>query len=255
MASLELQNVSLSIANKEICNNISLRFEAGQRWGILGRNGVGKTTLLHTLCQLRQEFTGSILLNNDDITLLKKKTISQQMGIQLQHVEDPFPATVLETVLDGRHPYISNWQWESQVDIDLAKAALEIVGLTQLSEREVNHLSGGERQRVSLATLITQDPAILLLDEPNSHLDLNYQVKLLDHFTEYASDNNRILIMNLHDINLAMRYCTHILLITGNGQFHHGSVENILTEEKLSETFKHPIKSLQSEHQQLFYPA
>ena len=254
MASLELQNLSLTIANKQVCNDLSIYFEAGQRWGILGRNGVGKTTLLHTLCQLRQEFTGSILLNNEDITRLKRKTISQQMGIQLQHIEDPFPVTVLETVLDGRHPYISNWQWESQIDIDIAKSALETVGLAQLAEREVNHLSGGERQRVSLATLITQDPSIILLDEPNSHLDLNYQVKLLNHFTEYASNNDRVLIMNLHDINLAMRYCTHILLLTGNGQFHHGTVGNLLTEEKLSETFKHPIKSLQSDYQQLFYP-
>ena len=254
MASLELQNVNLSIANKEVCKDLSIRFDAGQRWGILGRNGVGKTTLLHTLCQLRHDFTGSILLNDHDITLLKRKTISQQIGIQLQHIEDPFPATVLETVLDGRHPFISNWQWESQADINIAKAALEIVGLSQLAEREVNHLSGGERQRVSLATLITQDPSIILLDEPNSHLDLNYQVKLLDHFTKYTANNDRLLIMNLHDINLAMRYCTHILLLTGDGQFHHGPVENLLTEEKLSETFKHPIKSLQSGHQQLFYP-
>ena len=254
MASLELQNLNLSIANKHVCNNLSLQFDAGQRWGILGRNGVGKTTLLHTLCQLRQRYSGKILLNDEDISLLKRKVIAQQIGIQLQHIEDPFPATVLQTVLDGRHPFISNWQWESQHDIDKANAALDIVGLSELSDREVNQLSGGERQRVSLATLITQDPSILLLDEPNSHLDLNYQVKLLDYFVNYAENHQRILIMNLHDINLAKRYCTHILLLAGNGQFHHGEADHILTDENLTDTFNHPIKSIITDNHSLFYP-
>lgn len=251
---LEVKNLNLSIAGKQICTDLSHTFEAGQRWGILGRNGVGKTTLLHTLCQLRDEYTGEILLGDSNLDSLDKRTVSQQIGIQLQHNEDPFPATVLETVLDGRHPFISNWQWESEKDIQLAKSALKIVGLEKLAEREVNRLSGGERQRVTLATLITQDPSIFLLDEPNSHLDLNYQIKLLNHFADYAANNQRLLIMNLHDINLAKRYCTHILLLAGNGHYFIGNTDDTLTTDKLSETFKHPIKTISNPAHTVFYP-
>lgn len=254
MSLLSTNNLSIDIANKQVCNALNITFEAGQVWGLLGRNGIGKTTLLHTLCQLRNEYTGDILIKDTNIQELKRKIIAQQIGIQLQHTEDPFPSTVLDTVLTGRHPYISNWQWEDESDLKKAKTALNIVELTALEDRLVNNLSGGERQRVTLATLITQNPEIFLLDEPNSHLDLNFQIKLLDYFTHYAKTHNHLLIMSLHDINLAARFCTHILMLTGDGKFIAGTADETLNQSNLTETFKHPIREILDVDKKIYLP-
>ena len=255
MSLLSVYNLSISIANKQVCHALNISFEAGQVWGLLGRNGIGKTTLLHTLCQLRNEYTGNIFIKDTNIQKLKRKSIAQQIGIQLQHTEDPFPSTVLDTVLTGRHPYISNWQWEDESDLKKAKTALNVVELSELEDRLVNNLSGGERQRVTLATLITQNPEIFLLDEPNSHLDLNYQIKLLDYFTHYAKTHNHLLIMSLHDINLAARFCTHILMLTGDGEFIAGSAEEALNQSNLTETFKHPIREVLDSDKKIYLPS
>ena len=254
MSVLSTNNLQLNIANKQVCNELNLEFNRGEVWGILGCNGVGKTTLLHTLCGLRDEYSGDIFIKNKNIIQIKRKLIARMIGIQLQHSEDPFPTTVLETVLTGRHPYISNWQWEDENDLQKAINALGVVDLKELSERPINQLSGGERQRVSLATLITQDPDIFLLDEPNSHLDLSHQINLLTHFTNYIKQNKRLLVMTLHDINLASRFCTHLLLLTGQGQFIAGQVEEVLNIDNLSNTYKYPIIEISDDDNSLYIP-
>ncbi|MDH5425617.1 MAG: ABC transporter ATP-binding protein [Gammaproteobacteria bacterium] len=255
MSLLNTINLNISIADKQICKALNISFEAGQIWGLLGRNGIGKTTLLHTLCHLRADYSGQIKLNNQNIEQLKRKTIAQKIGIQLQHTEDPFPSSVFDTVLTGRHPYISNWQWEDEDDRNKANAALAIVEMSELADRAVNNLSGGERQRVSLATLITQDPEIFLLDEPNSHLDLNYQIKLLQYLTDYAKSNNHLLIMSLHDINLAARFCSHLLMLTGDGQSIAGRTGEVLNQQNLTHTFKHPIHEITDGDKKYYLPS
>lgn len=254
MTAITINDLSIKISHKTICAHFSCEFSAGQSWGILGKNGVGKTTLLHTLCHLRDAYKGDIHLNNTDIRELSRKQIAQKIGILLQHSEDPFPVTVLETVLGGRHPYLSSWQWESQDDIDKATSALKIVELDELADRAVNQLSGGERQRVSIATLLTQDPEIFFLDEPNSHLDLHHQISSLDYIRQYVAQHNRLLVMNLHDINLAARYCSHILLMQDDGQIISGESSQILTEENLSQTFNHPVYISHAGNNRIFYP-
>ncbi|MDH5517577.1 MAG: ABC transporter ATP-binding protein [Gammaproteobacteria bacterium] len=255
MSLLSTKNLSIEIADKQICNSLTIEFMPGQCWGILGRNGVGKTTLLHTLSLLKKDYNGDIFLKEKNIQSYKRASIARLIGIQLQHNEDPFPSSVLDTVLTGRHPYLSNWQWESEADIEKAQAALETVEMKELSQRLVNHLSGGERQRVSLATLMTQNPEIFLLDEPNSHLDMNYQIGLLKYFSSYAYSDQRLVIMTLHDINLAARFCSHLLLLTGEGGYLAGSAEEILTTDNLQQTFSHPVEAIKSADRTIYLPA
>lgn len=246
MSLLKTSALNLSIGDIQVCKDLNINCEAGDVWGVLGRNGKGKTTLLHTLAGLRTANSGEILLRQKNIKDLTRKQIAQQLGVLLQHHEDSFPSTVLETVITGRHPHIQHWQWESKTDWEIAHQALETVQLSHLAERPINQLSGGERQRVSIATLMTQNPHVLLLDEPNSHLDLKYQIQLLTYLCDQAKSQQQCIVMTLHDLNLAARFCNKIILLMGEGKTITGNANELLTEENLSQLYEYPITRLNS---------
>jgi len=254
MTKLVAEQLNISIGGKIICDNLNLELSPGQVWGVLGRNGTGKTTLLHTLAGLRPAQSGRVLINNKDIRQLSRKTVAQKLGLLMQHVEDAFPASVLETVLSGRHPHIAHWQWESKDDFALARRALQQVGMANFVDRPVNQLSGGERQRVAIATLLTQAPQILLMDEPNSHLDLHHQIKLLGDVCQQAKTHQHIVFMSLHDINLAARFCDHLLFLFDHKTLS-GTADALLNTSALSELYQHSMLEIVSENGRLFSPA
>ncbi|HED33473.1 MAG TPA: ABC transporter ATP-binding protein [Gammaproteobacteria bacterium] len=252
MTRLQTQNLCVEIGGRKVCDNLQLSLNPGEIWGVLGRNGVGKTTLLHTLAGLRTAASGNILLDQQDIAQLPRRSVAQKLGLLLQHIEDAFPVSVLETVVSGRHPHISNWQWENRADYAMAHSALERVEMDSFSQRQVNELSGGERQRVSIATLLTQNPDIFLLDEPSSHLDLKYQIQLLDILSDKARKQQKTILMTLHDLNLAARFCDSVLLLTGDGNTLMGKTEALLTEENLMKMYDYPIIRVKSAGRSVF---
>lgn len=232
---------------------LNLAIEPGQVWGVLGPNGVGKTTLLHTLAGLREPRSGQLRLDGTPLRDIRRKTVSQRMGLVFQDRQDGFPATVLETALIGRHPWLSPWQMESGDDLAIAERALEGLDVIHLKDRLVNTLSGGERQRVAIATLMSQSPEIWLLDEPTNHLDLQHQtavMKLLRH--QAASD--RAVFMCLHDLNLAARWCDQILLLYPNGQACWGQARDMLVTSALEGLFGQRLLSAELDGFPVFVP-
>ena len=252
--SLQCSHLTIGIAGKQICRQLTLNIMPGQVWGILGRNGIGKTTLLHTLAGLRAPANGEITIDEHNIKQLTRKQIAQKLGVLLQHHEDSFPGTVLETVLTGRHPHSDNWHWENASDFAIARAALQQVDMAHMENNSVQHLSGGERQRVAIATLLAQHPTYFLMDEPNSHLDLHYQINILDQLCQFARHSQRALVMSLHDINLAARFCDYVLLLNGEGEVKQGTAAELLTPEYLTQTFQHQIIAMRSEQGVYFQP-
>ena len=247
MTLLKTENLGVSIAGKIICENLNLEITPGQCWGMLGKNGSGKTTLLHTLAGLREKDSGSIYLEDQPIDMLKRKDIARKLGILFQDSSDPFPSTVLETALIGRHPHLSTWQWESTEDKSIALQALMDVELNNMEARQVTTLSGGERRRLAMATLLAQDPDIALLDEPTNHLDLHHQMSVLKLLKDKILKKNKALVMSLHDINLAGRFCTHIILLYDGKKITHGPVEDMLNISNLEQVFGHPMQAIQHE--------
>ena len=245
MSLLEANSLKVTIGDTRVCQDLDLRIEAGDRWCILGRNGTGKTTLLHTLAGLRQTTAGDIKLDGKSLLELPGKTRSRHIGILLQDHHDTFPASVLETVLAGRHPWLGSFQWEGVNDYRTARAALRSVGLEGVEARNVATLSGGERRRLGIATLMTQDPEILLLDEPTSHLDIHYQILTLDILKRQSTDAGKSLLLVLHDLNLALRYCNRFLLLFGDGQSVLGHAQEVITQASLDRLYQHPLQSLQ----------
>jgi iron complex transport system ATP-binding protein len=142
--------------------------------------------------------------------------------------------------LVGRHPHLARWQWESSADIDRARSALAAFGLAGFEARDARTLSGGERRRLALAALVAQDPALLLLDEPSSHLDLGQQVAALDALAALTRAGKRAIVMVLHDLHLALRYADHAIAL-GVGRAIAGAAADVLTASILSDVFGHRL--------------
>lgn len=243
-ARLEAQKLTVRIAGREVCHDLDLVLEPGMRLGILGCNGAGKTTLLHTLTGLRRPDSGKVLLDGAPLASLPRRRVAQRLGLLMQQPEDGLPATVLETALIGRHPHLDFWRWESHADVAIARRALKAVGLEGLEQRAQTALSGGERRRLDIATVLAQDPRLFLLDEPAHQLDLHHQLALLGHLQRLAEQEGRTVVMSLHDINLAARFCSSILMLFGNGEVLSGKVAETLTAENLTRLYRTEVRGL-----------
>nr|WP_258868162.1 ABC transporter ATP-binding protein [Alkalilimnicola ehrlichii] len=156
---LSVRNLTVTIGDQIVCRDLSFTVEQDQSWGVLGGNGVGKTTLLHTLAGLREPDAGTIYVVDRPLTEWPRRDLAQTVGVLPQDSTDPFPATVLETALIGRHPHLKAWEWEDGEDLFTAREALRAVGLQAMADRQVATLSGGERRRLAIATLLTQNRA------------------------------------------------------------------------------------------------
>ena len=251
---LKAIDIDISIDANIFARTLNLTIEAGQCWCILGRNGAGKTTLLHALAGLHAPAAGVIQLDGKPIHTLPRKHIAQQLGVLFQNQEDRFPATVMETVLQGRHPHLNGLQWETATDMDIARDALTQVDLDGFAERDVLTLSGGERQRAAIATLLAQQPRLLLLDEPTNHLDLHHRIQILQRLRDHSHQSGAAIIMVLHDINLASRFCDHVLLMSGSAQIQHGRSDDILQTAALETAFNHPLTAVKTAHGRAWLP-
>ena len=250
---LAARGLGVTIAGIRVCNGLDLAVMPGQRWAILGRNGAGKTTLLHTLAGLRSPTAGTIELHGKPLAATARRDVARLRGLLLQDDSDAFPATVLESVLVGRHPHLSRWQWESAKDVRIARDALAAADMAGTEARDVRTLSGGERRRVALAALLAQQPQLFLLDEPSSHLDLAHQLTLLEQLAAVVRRDDKALIMVVHDVNLAARYCDHALLLA-DGEAVAGPAHELLTAERLSAVYRVSLKAVAGPRGNLFAP-
>jgi iron complex transport system ATP-binding protein len=233
-----------------------LEFEAqgGEFIAVLGRNGVGKTLTLHTLAGLRRPASGAVVLDGRELSDWPGRARAQRLALLPQLTEDPFPSTVFETALIGRHPHLPFWQWEDAADLARARAALAAVGLEAIAERAADSLSGGERRRLDIATLLAQDAAVCLLDEPTNHLDPRHRNEILALFRARA-DAGGLVIAALHDATLAARFADKALLLFGDGRWHFGETRTILSEANLSELYEVPVGELAWHGERVFVSA
>lgn len=251
---LETRDLEVAIGSVLVCRGLHLSLQEGERLAILGRNGVGKTTLLHTLAGLRPARLGNVTLCGTAYCRLSPRAQALRRGVLAQTQSDAFASSVLDTALVGRHPHLGRWDWESPEDERIARAALAQLGLDHLSERQVHTLSGGERQRLAIAVLLVQQPRLFLLDEPLAHLDLNHQIAVLDLFADRARREHAGVVMVLHDVNLAARYCNRVLLLLGGGETTIGTSDEVLRTDTLSRLYGHELRVLHDGERRHFVP-
>lgn len=254
MTLVKLTNLTLRRGNRTLCKALDLNLDEGQRWALLGQNGAGKTTLLHAIARLFSPQEGSIFITGQALHSIARQDLARQVGILFQQGLSALPATVMETVMLGRHPHVQSLLRDDPADITIASNALEALGLQDLKDRQVDSLSGGEQQRLALAMLLAQTPKILLLDEPNNHLDLAYQSILLRVLDRTLSEDGTGMIMATHDINLAARCCDHFILLDGKGGVLIGNRETVLSESNLSNGYGCSIRKIEQDGREWYFP-
>lgn len=234
MTLLSTQKLGIQIGHRTLLRALDVQIARGQLWCVLGRNGVGKTSLMNVLAGLLSPSEGEVMIDGVTLPSMSLSDLARRRGLMPQTVTDAFSLSVLETVLVGRTPYRVGRGWDTPMDIAAAHAALAEVGLLDRCDSDIHELSGGERQRVALATLLVQAPDIFLLDEPTAHQDVAHQLTML-HTLQRLSQSHAV-VMNCHDINLSARFATHVLLL-GEGQHWCGPARTTLQPELLQAAF------------------
>jgi iron complex transport system ATP-binding protein len=250
---LETEALAVAVGGRLLFEDLTIAVERGQCWAIVGPNGAGKTSLLRTLAGLAAPLRGSVRYNGRALGSMALRERARERSVLPQDSHDAFPATVLETALIGRHPHLSRFAWESEADLKRARDALARFGLSGFEDRDVRTLSGGERRRAALASLLVQDTPLALLDEPSSHLDVAQQAAALDVFVQLTRERDRAVIMVLHDLHLATRFCDHAIAI-GHGHARAHTAPEVLNTAALSALFGRPLAELTGEGLRTFVP-
>ncbi len=251
---LECRGVDVCVESRTLVRGLTLQVSRGSMLALLGPNGSGKSLSLHTFAGLRPPKAGELLISGRSLPEWPRRSLAREMALLPQNIEDPFPATVMETVLLGRHPHIARWQWESPRDVAIASAAIAEVGLAGHENRDVFTLSGGERRRAALAAVLAQTPRLFLLDEPTNQLDPNHQLEALQLLRERA-DAGAAVVVTLHDPNLAARFADDALLIGKDGRWQYGHVADILTAGHLSALYATRFEAAEFGGRRIFFQA
>lgn len=245
MSQLKAQSLSVSYGETTILDNLNVEIPEGKVTVFIGKNGCGKSTLLSTFARIQKPVSGSIQLDHQNIRKLSNKKVAQKMALLPQAPVTPEGMTVLQLVKQGRYPYQS-WlnQW-SEDDEAAVKRSLQVTGIEELVERQVDSLSGGQRQRVWIAMVLAQDTDIILLDEPTTYLDLSHQIEILDLLYDLNKKENRTIVMVLHDLNLACRYADHVIAIQDKKVYAEGPPEEVMNCDLVKNVFDMNVNIVQ----------
>ncbi|MDQ0207741.1 ABC transporter ATP-binding protein [Alkalicoccobacillus murimartini] len=218
-------------------DDVSLHIPTGSMTAIIGPNGSGKSTLLRLVAQLLKLESGTIEVNQKDITTYKRKEFARTLAMMTQS-HDAIPAiTVAEFIAYGQYPY-SDFGSNKHKQTDAIDWALQVTGLTKWRDRMVHTLSGGEKQRARIALALAQQTNIILLDEPTTFLDITHQFELMNLLEEINQTHNKTIVMVLHELQQAAAYC-HQLIVMKQGRITAvGEPEQVLTEDLLSKVYQ-----------------
>lgn len=237
---LNIQNLSASYQEHQVVHQVSFDVHPGEILALIGPNGAGKSTLIRAASGVIPS-TGHVRTNGSDFHALDPMQRARYMAVVPQAVSLPPAFTVWETVLMGRTPYLGFLGSVSSRDEELARQSLSKVNALAFADRRVGELSGGEAQRILLARAMCQSTPILLLDEPTAHLDLQYQVSLLELIRELARTENLAVLVALHDLNLAARYADRIALLVGGRLTALGTPREVLNAGAVSQAYCLPV--------------
>ncbi|MGP3779490.1 ABC transporter ATP-binding protein [Halanaerobium saccharolyticum] len=235
---LRTDKIKFSYAAEEILKGIDLEIEAGSFIGIIGPNASGKSTLLKNISSSLKSDSGTVYLDSKLLNDYSSIELARKMAVVPQNTEVNFNFNVYDIIMMGRHPYQKRWSGVNKKDKKIVKEVMEVTDTLKLRSKSINELSGGERQRVIIARALAQKPDVLLLDEPTSSLDINYQGEIYDLLNYLNQELNLTIITVSHDLNLTAQYCEELILLKEGRIFAAGPAEDVLTEENIRQVYK-----------------
>ncbi len=235
---LQVNKLKCGYSGGFMLNEIDFDVEKGVFAGIIGPNGSGKTTLFKAITGEISIRKGTILLNNADISVIAARQKARKIAIVTQNAEAA-DIPVEDYVLMGRFPYRSNFQlFESKKDYELANKFMKLTGVLKYKDKLMSELSGGEQQLAAIARALTQEPELLLLDEPTSHLDISHQVQVLNLIQQLNEELKLTVLMIIHDLNLAGEYCNYLIMMNKGNIYTKGTPEQVLNYKHIEEVYK-----------------
>lgn len=235
---IKVDNLSGGYRNKVVIKDVNFTIQKGDFLGIIGPNGSGKSTLLRLMTRVLRPSAGNVSLEGKDIRGMGLKDFCRKVSFVPQDTLINFSFSVEEIVLMGRIPHLKRMQFETKEDFSIALNALFLTDTLYIREKEINELSAGERQRVIIAKALAQEPMLLFLDEPTSHLDIGHQVQILDLLRKLNREKQLTVVMVMHDLNLAGEYCNRIILLNEGRVFKDGAPEEALTYQNIESVYK-----------------
>jgi iron complex transport system ATP-binding protein len=243
---LQVESLTVSYGTRVVLHDVSFSVERGSILGLIGPNGAGKSTLVRALSGVLPPRNGRILVDGRSLRGMDASNLARHIAVVPQARNLPPAFSAWETVLLGRTPYL-NWLGQvSKRDEEIAREAMRRTNTLILAERQVGELSGGEQQRLLLARALTQATPILLLDEPTSSLDLQYQLTLLEQVRSLSIHDHLTVVMVLHDLNLVARYCDQVALLVDGRMAQIGGVDTVLNAQLLSQAYHVPLEVMRN---------
>nr|QNO53815.1 cobalamin import ATP-binding protein BtuD [Methanosarcinales archaeon ANME-1 ERB6] len=240
MIKLKVKDVEFSYGSVEVLRDVCIELSESEVLGVVGPNGAGKSTLIRCIDRILKPRHGTILLDGRDIKEMHQMEIAKKIGYIPQSASHIFPATVFDTVLMGRRPHIG-WR-SSEKDTEMVLETLQLLNIEEFAMRDINELSGGQQQKVFIARALTQEPDVLLLDEPTSNLDIRHQLEVMDIIKNIVRERGISAIMAIHDLNLASRYADRIVMMNSGKIFAAGNPASVLTSENIKQVYGVEVK-------------
>jgi iron complex transport system ATP-binding protein len=240
---LKIKDLEFKYPSVSVLENICMELFSGEMLAIVGKNGAGKSTLLKCINRILEPQNGSILIDEEEITRMKRKDIAKKVAYLPQKTSHTFPITVFDVVLMGRYPHL-NW-YSNENDEKQVSEVLKMLKLKSLVLRDFNEISGGQQQKVLIARALVQEANILLLDEPTSDLDIRHQLEVMEITQKLVQEKNISAIVAIHDLNLASRYAERVIMLSKGIIFAAGSPSSVFTPEKIAEVYS--VEALVSE--------
>lgn len=237
MYSIEVKNLKFGYREALVLKGLSFNIKKGEFVSIIGPNGSGKSTLLKTLNNLYKPNSGDILIEGKNVEDYRKKDLAKIVGFVPQDTTIDYEFTVEDIVMMGRHPYKGRFQKEDKADYKIVNDVMEMTNTLKFKDSLITEISGGERQRVIIAKALAQNPSIILLDEPTSHLDINHQIDLLNLLRTLNKEKGTTIILVIHDINLAARFSDDIILLNEGEIIGSGDPKDVITAENIEKAY------------------
>lgn len=243
---LKLEHVSFSYPGRRVLQEINLNIDPRSFLALIGPNGSGKTTLLRLMSKILEPQQGIILLDGQPLSQLSPRALARRVAVISSEQYFDFPFPVREVVAMGRFPHLNRLQRMSAKDWDIVSQALRLTSADDMEDRPISQISSGEKQRVLIARAIAQQPSLLMLDEPNAHLDINHQIAIFNLLRVLNREHGLTIVVVLHDLTVAAAFCETICLLHDGRVARVGKPKEVITADLIRNTYGAEVQIVSS---------